>query len=163
VLVSWKWDPSSGSWIPGEQVRITKPSRWSDTSEWEVDLDRLPPLLVMALSYWWRSEFWNSNQPPQEPAPAWAETDCLAVRVKDGAGRPVAGRTVVALGKDYVGARRVVTNADGLALLEVMRNQCVQVSTGEWDSLEVRALKAGTCDGQGAAPTPVLPTPPVAR
>jgi len=154
-LPVWRSDPDTGLWVPtGQQGRFVE-SNTPDSLEWEITVDNPSGLLNIALPYWWRSPSASPTHPLQVPEPAWGETACLEVRVKDDQGQPVSGRMVVAQGVEYMGLSRALTDAAGLARLKVMRNQAVQVEAGEGITTVSTSIRAGDCLGQGAEPMSV--------
>jgi hypothetical protein len=151
-LPVWRWDPQSGYWVPtGEMGRMGE-LRGSGREEWSLEVERVPPLFNLALPFWWRSQLASPGNPLQPPVPEWVETACLEVRV-EAQGQPVAGRTVVAQGVDYVSISRAVTDGQGVARLEVVRGRKARVEAEEvGQPEEVVANDAGNCQGQGAEP-----------
>jgi hypothetical protein len=104
VLPVWRSDPDSGLWTPtGQQGKFVESSTTSSL-EWEITVDNPSGLLNVALPYWWRSPSAFPANPLQVPEPAWVETACLEVWVKDEQGQPVSGRMVVAQGMGQLGA-----------------------------------------------------------
>ncbi len=152
----WRLDTTSGRWIPtGDLGTLRETSPGSRQLEWSFELTNPIPIINVALPFWWRSTSASKANPLQPPEPAWLETACLAVQVEDEEGRPVAGRTVVAQGVNYVSVSRAVTDARGQARLEVMRGKEVQLDAGAEAKRLPTGGKAGTCTGEGAEPTPV--------
>ncbi|HEY0094037.1 MAG TPA: hypothetical protein VGB96_06925, partial [Archangium sp.] len=154
---SWRLDSESGRWIPTGELGRIEESSTAGSFDWEITLDDPSGMLNMALPPWWCSPEASADNPLQVPNPPWVESACLEVRVKDAQGQPVAGRMVVAqrVGQLGLSLSRAMTDADGLARLEVRRNKPVQVDAGEGVMTVSMGSSAGTCRNQGGASTSV--------
>ncbi|MFP2905191.1 kelch repeat-containing protein [Pyxidicoccus sp. 3LFB2] len=165
-LPAWRWDPVSMLWKPTGDLGHFEPSGSEEyPCDWQVVVDNMPDgvILHLALPFWWRSPSASADNPLQPTDPAWVETSCLEAQVEDSAGKPVAGLTVVALGKGYSGVSLALTDKSGRALLEVMRNQTVTLEAGGGPQEVFTGEGAGTCDGKGVNPQAVRLVVPVRR
>ncbi|RKH68266.1 kelch repeat-containing protein [Corallococcus llansteffanensis] len=145
----WRPDWRSGFWVPLGETCFFMEDRWQCSLG-----SSPPPLIQVALPFWWRSTLAAQDNPLQAPEPAWVETGCVAVRLVQKNGQPVAGRMVMAQGVDYVSISRALTNGEGLALLEVMRGREFRVEASA-KSTSLVVSEAGTCQEEGAPPTAV--------
>jgi hypothetical protein len=151
----WRWDPTLGYWVPmGEEGIITEHE--PGKLEWNINMDSAPPLLNMALPFYWRLSQADPSNPLRVPVDAWKQTACLEVLVLAD-GKPVKGRMVAAHGVDYVSLSRAVTDERGLARLEVMTGKKAWVDAGDGPK-EVTVSVPGPCKGPHAVGAPTRET-----
>jgi hypothetical protein len=160
-IPAWQAQSGGATWsLTGDEGEIVE---WPGTAElaWEVEVANMPPVLNMALPYWWRSELADRDNPLEPTSPAWVETACLEVLVQDDARQPVTGLMVEALGTDYFGVSRALTDGSGRVRLLVMREQALELVIGSGAPETVRVSGAGTCTpGEGEPPTVLTRTVP---